>query len=269
MPAKSTIDTNQPAEASADDPRFRGKQYDQLVAAFNDYRSTQTSEESAPRPRIHTAYRGVPFTCSADVLEVGHGKVTFSMDRLQAKVVERTGTSLIMSPLHGMTFKVIATDVDVDQGRVSFAQFLDQQREGAEQRSHLRVEPEQSIYVKMCFLGKEVAGSLLDVSVISLAASFPEAELENIDDDTPVDIFIPELPPEVGMSFKAEGTVIRSMPLAEKDSKCRGVVVNLRIDHELSDRLNRYVALRSDAVVRELSDDDSPSGAAGDKVVSD
>jgi len=265
LPAKSTTDTNQPAEASADDPRFRGKQYDQLVAAFNDYRSAQTSEESAPRPRIHTAYRGVPFTCSADVLEAGHGKVTFSMDRLQAKVVERTGTSMITSPLHGMTFKVIATDVDVDRGRVSFAQFLDQQRGGAEQRSHVRVEPEHSIYVKMVFLGKEVAGSLLDVSVVSLAASFPQAELENIDDGTPVDIFIPELPPEVDMSFKAEGTVIRTMPLSDKDSESHGVVVNLRIDHELYDRLKRYVALRSEAIVHELSDDDSPPGAAGDK----
>jgi hypothetical protein len=269
LPANSKTDKNQPAQASADDPRFRGKRYRQLVAAFNDYRSPHNLEESAPLPSIHTAFRGVPFSCSADVLEVGQEKVTFSMDRFQAKVVARTGTSLIVSPLHGMTFKVIATDIDVDQGRVSFAQFLDQQRGGAEQRSHLRVEPEQSIYVKMRFLDKEVAGSLLDVSVVSLAVSFPEAELESIDEGTPVDIFIPELPPEVDMSFKAEGEITRTMPLTDKDSQSRGVVVSLRIGHELYDRLKRYVELRRVAITRELSDDDPPSGAVGDKVVSD
>jgi hypothetical protein len=269
LPENSTTGKNQPAETSADDPRFRGKRYRQLVAAFNDYRSPHVLEESTPLPSIHTAFRGVPFTCSADVLEVGNGKVTFSIDKLQAKVVERTGTSLIMSPLHGMTFKVVATHVDADQGRVSFAQFLDQQRGSAEQRSHLRVEPEQSIYVKMRCLGKEVAGSLLDVSVVSLAASFPETDLENIDEGTPVDIFIPELPPEIDMSLKAEGEIIRTVPLADKDSQSRGVVVTLRIHHELYDRLNRYVELRRVAIIRELSDDDSPSGAVDEKVVSD
>jgi hypothetical protein len=269
LSANSTTDANPPAEASADDPRFRGERYRQLVAAFDDYRSSSTLEEPAPLPSIHTAFRGVPFTCSAEVLEVGDGVVTFSMERFQAKVVERTGTSLIMSPLHEMTFMVVATEVDADRGRVSFAQFLDQQRKGAEQRSHLRVEPEHSIYVKMRYLGKEMAGSLLDVSVVSLAASFPETELENIDDDTPVSIVIPELPPEVGMSFEAEGKVIRTMSLTDKDSQSRGVVVNLRIDDELYDRLNRYVELRRAAIMRELDDDDSPSGAAGDKVVSD
>jgi len=269
LPATSTTGAVPSAERPAEDPRFRGKRYHQLVAAFNVYRSSYILTESVALPRIHTAFHGVPFTCNATVLEVGHRDVTFSMEKLQAKIVERTGTSLIMSPLHGMTFKVMATAVDAEQGRASFAQFLAQRRGAAEQRTNLRVEPEQSIYVRMRCFGRDLEGSLLDVSVVSLAVSFPEAEIENIDENTPVEVFIPELPPESGLSLEAEGTVIRTMPLADENSENCGVVVYLRINPRLYDRLERYVAIRRISIIRELSNADSPPEGAGVKAASD
>ena len=269
MAANATTGATQPTEQSAKDPRFRGRRYRQLVAAFNVYRSSYILAESVPLPKIHTAFHGVPFTCNATVLEVGHRDVTFSMERLQAKVVERTGISLILSPLHGMTFKVMATAVDAEQGRASFAQFLPQRRGAAEQRTNLRIEPEQSIGVRMRCLGRELEGSLLDVSVVSMAVSFSEAELENIDEGTPVEVFIPELPPESGLSFQAEGTIIRTMPLADGSSENCGVVVYLRILPELYDRLERYVAVRRLSIIRELSNADSPAGEPGDNAAAD
>ena len=269
MPANSTTGATQPAEQSARDPRFRGKRYRQLVAAFNVYRSSYILAESVPLPRIHTAFRGVPFACDAAVLEVGHRDVTFSIARLQAKVVERTGTSLIMSPIHGMTFKVMATAVDTEQGRASFAQFVTQRHGATEQRTNLRIEPEQSIYVRMRCLGRELEGSLLDFSVVSMSVSFPEAETKDIADGTPVEVFIPELPPESGLTLEAEGTIIRTIPLAGDNSENCGVVVYLRVDHHLHDRLERYVAIRRISIIRELRNADSPPGGAGEKAASD
>ena len=70
-------------------------------------------------------------------------------------------------------------------------------------------------------------------------------------------------------TFEAEGKIIRTMLLDDKDSQSRGVVVSLRIDDQLYDRIRRYVELRREAIAREFSDDDSPSGAVGDKAVSD
>ena len=115
------------------------------------------------------------------------------------------------------------------------------------------------------FLG----GCATAFAVVALAASFPEAELENFDDGTPVEIIIPELPPELGTSLETEGKIIRTMPLADKDSQSCGVVVSLSIDHDLYDRLERYLALRRAAIIDQLGDAGSPSGAAGDEVVSE
>ena len=269
MSANLITGATRPTEQSAEDPRFRGKRYGQLVAAFNVYRSSYILAESVALPKIHTAFHGVPFACNAAVLDVGHREVTFSIGRLHAKVVERTEASMIMSPLHGMTFKVMATAVDAERGQASFTQFLTQRRSAAEQRTRLRVEPEQAIYVRMRCLGRELEGSLLDVSVISMAVSFPEVEIENIDEGTPVELFIPELLPESDLSFQAGGTVIRTMPLADENSENRGVVVYLQINHELCDRLERYVAIRRISIIRELNNADSPPGEADDKAASD
>ncbi len=268
MPANSTTVATQSAEQSANDPRFRGRRYRQLLAAFNVYRSSYILAESVALPKCHTAFHGVPFACNATVLEVGHRDVTFSIGRLQAKVVERTGISLIMSPLHGVTFKVMATAVDAKRGRASFGQFLTQRRDAAEKRTNLRIEPEQSIFVRMRCLGRELEGSLLDVSVVSMAVSFPGVEIENIDEGTPVEIFIPELPPESGLSLQAEGTIIRTIPLADGDPENCGVVVYLRIGHDLYDHLERYVTIRRISIIRELSNADSPPGETGDKATS-
>lgn len=258
MPADPSNGTNPLTDAGGNDPRFRGKRYRQLVAAFNVYRASQTVAESISPPRIHTSFRGVPFACNAKVLAVGQKDVTFSIEPLQAKAVERTGTSVIMSPLHAMTFKVMATGVDCEQGRASFAQFLTQRRGGAEKRMNLRVEPERSIEVQMRCLGKEVTGSLLDVSVVSLAVSFSDDDIKSFAEGAPVDIFIPELEPEFGAPVEAEGRIIRRMPLTDQESHDCGVVVYLRIDHKLFDQLERYVAVRRVAIIRELTDTSSP-----------
>lgn len=243
---------------SSDDPRFRGKRYRQLVAAFNVYRASQTVAESIAPPRIYTPFRGVPFTCNAKVLAVGQKDVTFSIEPLQARAVERTGTSIIMSPLHAMTFRVMSTGVDHEHGRASFAQFLAQRRGGSDKRSNLRVEPERSIEVKMRCFGKEVTGSLLDVSVVSLAVSFSNEDIEKLEEGAPVEVFIPEFAPEFGASVEAEGRIIRRIPLTDQDTHQCGVVIYLRIDHKLFDRLERYVAVRRVAIIRELTGVDSP-----------
>ena len=244
----------------ADDSRFRGKRYRQMVAAFNVYRASQTIAESISPPRIHTSFRGVPFACNAKVLAVGQKDVTFSIETLQAKAVERTGTSVIMSPLHAMTFKVIATGVDSEQGRASFAQFLTQRRGGAEKRSNLRVEPEKSIEVTMRCQGKEVIGNLIDVSVVSLAVSLPDEDAQSFDEGAPVEIHITELDPQFGAPIEAEGRIIRRMPLTDQDTRECGVVVYLRIDHKLFDRLERYVAIRRVAIIRELAGVETAEG---------
>lgn len=239
------------------DPRFRGKRYRQLVAAFNVYRASQTVAESISPPRILTSFRGVPFACNARVLAVGQKDVTFSIEPLQARAVERTGTSVIMSPLHAMTFKVTSTGVDCEQGRASFGQFLTQRRGGADKRVNLRVEPERSIEVKMRCQGQEVTGNLLDVSVVSLAVSFSNKDTDGFDEGAPVELLIPELSPEFGAPVEAEGRIIRRMPLTGQDTTESGVVIYLRIDHKLFDRLERYVAVRRVAIIRELTGADS------------
>lgn len=260
--------SNPLTEQTANDPRFRGKRYRQLVAAFNVYRTSQTVAESISPPRILTSFRGVPFACNAKVLAVGQKDVTFSIEPLQARAVEKTGTSVIMSPLHAMTFRVMATGVDCEHGRVSFAQFLTQRRGGADKRLNLRVEPEQSIEVKMRFQGQEVSGSLLDVSVVSLAVSFSNKDVENFDEGAPVELLIPELAPEFGVPMEAEGRIIRRMPLTDRDTHECGVVIYLRIDHKLFDHLERYVAVRRVAIIRELTGVDTPEDGSNTRAQS-
>lgn len=245
-------------ELPDDDPRFRGKRYRQLVAAFNVYRASQTVAESISPPRIHTSFRGVPFSCDAKVLAVGQRDVTFSIEPLQAKAVERTRTSVVMSPLHGMTFMVTATGVDCENSRASFAQFVSQGRGSAEKRHNLRVEPERSIGVTTRFMGQEVTGSLLDVSVVSLAVSFADKDVEGFREGTPVEVVIPELAPEFEAPVEAEGRIIRTMPLTDQDSSECGVVIYLRVDHKLFDRLERYVAVRRVSIIRELTGSEAP-----------
>lgn len=258
LPVNRKTDGNLTIEPSDDDPRFRGKRYRQLVAAFNVYRASQTVAESISPPRIHTSFRGVPFSCDAKVLAVGQRDVTFSIEPLQAKAVERTRTSVVMSPLHGMTFMVTATGVDCENGRASFAQFVSQRRGGAEKRTNLRVEPERSIDVKMRCMDREVTGSLLDVSVVSLAVSFADKDVDCFQEGAPVEVVIPELSPEFNAPVEAEGRIIRTMPLTDQDSSECGVVIYLRVDHKLFDRLERYVAMRQVSIIRELTGIESP-----------
>lgn len=254
----SETGSSESSQQSSDDPRFRGKRYRQLVAAFNVYRASQTVAESVSPPRIFTLFRGVPFSCDARVLAVGQKDVTFSIEPLQARAVERTGTSIIMSPLHSTTFKVIATGVDHENGRASFGQFIPQRRGGMENRSNLRVEPEESLPVKMRCLGKELTGSLLDISVVSLAISFPIEEVEHIDDGTPVEVVIPELSKKFGAPVETDGRIIRHLPMTDRDAHECGVVIYLRIDQELYDRLQQYVSVRRTEIIRELTGFDSP-----------
>jgi len=241
------------ANLSLNDPRFQGRRYRQLVAAFNVYRASPIAAESVPPPRIHTSYRGVPLSCNASVLAVGQKDVTFAMEKLHAKAIALTGSSVIMSPLHGMSFRVTATSVDPISGRASFSQFITQRRGGAEQRINPRVAPEKAIEVCLECFDRERSGQLHDISVVSLAVSFNESEFSGMRNSDMVKVHIPELAPDGGLSLDAKGKIIRTMPIASTDGNAREVVIYLQIDPKLHDRLERYVEARRIAMIRELA----------------
>ncbi len=241
------------AGLSPRDPRFQGRRYRQLVAAFNVYRVSPIAAESVPPPSIHTSYRGVPLSCNASVLSVGQTDVTFAMDKLQAKAIARTRSSVIMSPLHGMSFQVTANGVDPNAGRASFSQFITRRRGGAEQRINLRVEPENAIEVCLECFDRERSGRLHDISVVSLAVSFSESEFNGMRDGDMVKVHIPDLAPEGRLSLDAKGKIIRTMPIASGHGVARDVVIYLQIDSKLYDRLERYVEVRRVDMIRELA----------------
>lgn len=241
------------AGLSPRDPRFQGRRYRQLVAAFNVYRVSPIAAESVPPPRINTSYRGVPLSCDVSVLSVGETDVTFAMDKLQAQAIARTRDSVIMSPLHGMSFRVTASGVDPNEGRASFSQFVTQRRGGAEQRTNLRIEPENAIEVCLECFDRERSGRLHDISVVSLAVSFRESEFDGMRDGDMVKVHIPDLRPEGRLSLDAKGKIIRTMPIASGHGEARDVVIYLQIDSSLHDRLERYVEMSRIEMIRELA----------------
>lgn len=246
------------AGLSPRDPRFQGRRYRQLVAAFNVYRVSPIAAESVPPPKVHTNYRGVPLACNASVLDVGQLDVTFAMEKLHARAIARTGRSVIMSPLHGMSFQVTPTGVDPEAGRASFSQFVTQRRGGAEQRINPRVEPDHAIDVCLECFDRERSGRLHDISVVSLAVSFNESEFGGMRDGDMVKVHIPELAPGGDLSLDTKGRIIRILPIAGRDGQARDVVINLQIDHALYGRLERYVDVRRIAMIRELAGAEAP-----------
>lgn len=244
------------ASLSPSDPRFQGRRYRQLVAGFNVYRVSPIAAESVPPPRLFTAYRGVPLACSASVLSVGQDDVTFAVDRLHAKAIARTGNSVIMSPLHGMSFRATSTGVDAEQGRASFAHFITHRRSATEQRSNLRIEPEFSINVNLGCFDKERHGRLHDLSVVSLAVSMSEDEYDGMRDGDMVKVRIPKLAPGNTLSLDAKGRILRSTAVATAQGKARDVVISLQLEPQLHDCLERYVEIRRIAMIRELVSSD-------------
>ncbi|MDX1527548.1 MAG: PilZ domain-containing protein [Gammaproteobacteria bacterium] len=241
------------AGLSPNDPRFQGRRYRQLVAAFNVYRASPIAAESVPPPKIHTSYRGVPLTCSASVVSVGNSDVTFAMEKLHAMAIARSGRSVIMSPLHGMSFTVTPVGVDPDAGHASFAQFLSQRRGGAEQRINPRVEPEFNINVGLECFDRERCGRLHDLSVVSVAVSFKESEFEGMRNGDMVKLHIPRLAPGSGISIDARGKIIRNMPAIGCEGKTRDVVISLQVYPELKRLLERYVDVRRITTIRDLA----------------
>jgi hypothetical protein len=241
------------AELSINDPRFKGRRYKQLVAAFNVYRVSPIAAESVAPPKIQTAYRGVPLACDASVLAVGESDVTFAIEKLHANAIARSGHSVIMSPLHGMSFQVTPTGVDLEAGRASFSQFITQRRGGAEQRINPRVEPENAIRVRLKCFDRERYGSLHDISVVSLAVSFSETEFKGMRNGDMLTVDIPRLAADGGLSLDAKGKIIRNTPVASSNGDSRDVVIHLQIDHDLYYRLERYVDIRRIATIRELA----------------
>lgn len=238
---------------SRNDPQFQGRRYRQLVAAFNVYRVSPIAAESVPPPKIHTTYRGVPFSCNASVLAVSQSDVTFAVEKLPARAIARTGCSVIMSPLHGMSFRVTPTGVDPESGRASFSQFITQRRGGAEQRSNPRVEPENAIEVCLECFDRERSGRLHDISVVSLAVSFSETEFRGMRNGDMVKVHIPGLAPDGDLSLDARGRITRTKPVVGSTGNSRDVVIHLQINPELYGRLERYVDVRRIAMIRELA----------------
>ena len=241
------------AGLSPSDPRFQGRRYRQLVAAFNVYRVSPIAAEAVPPPKIHTTFRGVPLACNASVVAVGQSDVTFSMDKLHARAIARTGRSVIMSPLHGMSFRVTPSGVDPDAGRASFSQFITKRRGGAEQRVNPRVEPENPIPVCLQCFDRERSGKLHDISVSSLAVSFSESEFDGMRDGDMVKVHIPKLTPGGRLAIYARGRILRNMAIASSDGDARDVVINLQINPEIYAQLERYVDIRRITMIRELA----------------
>ena len=238
---------------SQNDPCFQGRRYRQLVAAFNVYRASPIAAESVPPPKIHITYRGVPLSCNLSVLDVGQSEVTFAVEKLHAKAIARAGRSVIMSPLHGLSFRVTPTGVDPEAGCACFSQFITQRRGGAEQRTNPRVKPEKAIEVCLECFDRERSGRLHDISVVSMAVSFRNTEFDGLRNGDMVKVHIPELASEGDLSLNARGRIIRTMPFASDDGNGREVVIDLRIDPELHGRLGRYVDVRRIAMIRELA----------------
>jgi hypothetical protein len=241
------------ARLSQDHPSFQGRRYRQLVAAFNVYRVSPIAAESVPPPKIQITYHGVPLSCNLSVLDVGQSDVTFAVEKLHARAIARTGYSVIMSPLHGLSFRVTPTGVDPEAGCASFCQFITQRRGGAEQRINPRVEPEKEIEVRLECFDRERSGRLHDISVASMAASFKESEFDGLRNGDMVKVHIPELASDGELSLDGRGRIIRTMPFAGDNGKSRGVVIDLRIDPGLHGRLQRYVDIRRIAMIRELA----------------
>lgn len=250
------------ATLSRNDPQFQSRRYRQLVAAFNVYRVSPIAAESVPPPKIHITYRGVPLSCNLSVLDVGQSDVTFAVDKLHARAIARTGRSVIMSPLHGLSFRVTPTGVDPEAGRASFSQFITQRRGGAEQRNNPRVEPEKDIEVCLECFDRERSGRLHDISVASMAASFSETEFDGLRNGDMVKVHIPGLDSEGDLCLDARGRIIRTMPFGSGGGNRRDVVIDLGIDPELDGRIRRYVDIRRIDMIRELAGADSDAKRA-------
>ena len=238
------------------DPRFHGRRYRQLVAAFNVYRVSPIAAESVPPPKIHTTYRGVPLSCNLSVLEVGQWEVKFAVDKLLARAIARLGPCVIMSPLHGLSFRVTPTGVDTESGCATFSQFITQRRGGLEQRTNPRVEPEKDVEVCLECFDRRRSGRLHDISVASMAASFRETEFHGLRNGAIVKVHIAGLAPGGDLSLDATGRIIRTMPFGTGGGDSRDVVIDLRVDPE-HDQLQRYVDVRRIDMIRELAGADS------------
>lgn len=240
-------------EPTQNDPRFHGRRYRQLVAAFNVYRVSPIAAESVPPPKIHISYRGVPLSCNLGVLDVGQSDVTFAVDRLHARAIARSDHSIIMSPLHGLSFRVTPTGVDPEAGYVSFSRFVTQRRGGLEQRSNPRVEPEKDIEVFLECFDRERSGKLHDISVASMVASFKDAEFDGLGNGDMVKVHIAGLAPDGDLSLDTRGRIIRTMPFGTRGGNGRDVVIDLRVDSGHHSRLQRYVDVRRIDMIRDLA----------------
>ena len=239
--------------ATDDDSPFRGRKYRQQLAGFNVYRTPFFISENIAHPRINTNFRGVPISSDATVVDVGTGDVTFALEPTQLNVVSRAECSLIESPIHGVTFRAYPTLVDAQNCRVTFAQFHRHHGLGAELRTNLRVELDAAIQVLLCFEGNEVSGSLVDVSVASLAVYIVDGTVNALQEGNQVEIRIPDLPGETEAGLKATGKVIRTMPVVDEQPGACRLVIYLSANESLHGLLNAYVETRRDEILAEIT----------------
>ena len=253
MPIGALGETAAQGEASPTERKFRGKRYRQMLAGFNVYRTPGLVPDAIALPTLHTTYRGVPFSSESQVANVTGAEVTFEIGGPHLQVVRRSEMSLIASPVHGMTFCAQVKGYDIDDGWATFMQFAERRRGGgAEQRSNLRVEPDEPIEVNVSCLGQTYTGSLVDVSVVSIAIYLPDIPPDRLAEGIPVEVVVPVLG-DSSPSLQASGEILRAMPVIGDDAQGSRVVVYLRVNQALYDRLKDYVDQRRSQILKELA----------------
>ncbi len=213
----------------------------QMVEAFKVYR-TGSLIGILDRPRTYAFIDGLVIEGHVAVVSADPAGLVLAVDRAQLAALERTGTVLLESPLHGATFRATVDDVDLRRAYVSLSG-LQPFNGYRERRGTCRVVPALPLLAKVRGRGEAASGRLVDLSARSLAADFDRAGFSRVCEE-------PLLRLEVW--GEADGTsslpdfetTARIRRTAEPGARIRRAVLELDAFPALGRALHRYVAGR-------------------------
>ncbi len=224
----------------------------QMTEAFNVYR-TSTLLDVLDRPRTFAFVDGVVVESAARVVSADPGGLVLAIDRGQLAALETTRTLLVESPLHGTTFRAEVEVVDHRRGLVSIRD-LTAFHAYHERRGHGRTVPGTAMLARVCGLGREARGRVVDLSPRALAADFDRDGFHRVARAplVRVDVWGEHDTPSLLEDFEATAHIRRTEEHSDHGKAACRVVLELDAYPALERALRRYVAGRQREILTRL-----------------
>ncbi len=231
-----------------------------MMQAFNVYRSSAL-RDLLDHPRTFAFVDGLVVASPARVVSADPCGVVLCVERTQIAALERSGTLLIESPLHGSTYRGSVDGVDRRRCYASLSH-LEAFDAYSERRSYERTTPGFAMLAKLSLGVTEVSGRVTDLSARALAADFDPQAITRIPADRDLQLEVwgnksDNVWGEPGdentlHDFVTTARINRTVDVQRDGVAACRVVLELDPYPALDRKLRRYIAQRQREVLVEL-----------------